>query len=194
MTYSSLEAPKNMFTSLQELEQGIDHIGKSPHEVGVVELIVCRPEIGERLELEYCELDTQLGLIGDSWLKRGNRRREKNTAHPDMQLNIMNSRVISLISQDKARWSLAGDQFFVDLNLSKENLPAGTQLKIGTAKIEVTSEPHLGCKKFQERYGKDSVVFVNSERGKAQNFRGINAKVIESGKVRLGDSIVKISP
>ena len=65
-----------------------------------------------------------------------------------MQLNIMNARVTALVAEDPERWPLAGDQLYVDFDLSKENLPAGTRLEIGDAVVEVTAMPHLGCQKF----------------------------------------------
>jgi hypothetical protein len=179
-----------MFASTHELNDGLGEIKQSPNDLGRVELIVCRPEIGERLELDLAELDIHEGLIGDNWKTRGKAKRK--AANTDMQLNIMNSRAISLIAKDKSRWKLAGDQFYVDFDLSKDNIPAGTVLEIGTAIIAVTHEPHLGCKKFQDRFGKESVVFVNSDIGKSLNLRGINAKVLKPGKVKVGDVIKKV--
>lgn len=177
--------------SQQQLESGIPHIQQSPLHEGTVELIVCRPKTGERRELTEGELDSTLGLKGDNWLERGYRKTPDGSAHPDMQLNIMNARAIDLIAGDRSRWSLAGDQFYVDLNLSYDNIPPGTRLKIGQALIEITAEPHLGCQKFLERFGKDAVLFVNSEAGKSLNLRGVNAKVIEPGIVKSGDLISK---
>lgn len=181
-----------MKLSKAELESGLPFIEASPKHEGMIELIVRRPGVGEREELDEAELDLELGLVGDNWLARGYRKTADGSAHPDMQLNLTNSRVISLIAQSRSRWKLAGDQFYVDMDLSKENLPAGTQLKIGTAIIEITAEPHLGCKKFIERYGRDAAIFVNSEKGKLLNLRGVNAKVIKPGKVRTGEAISKL--
>jgi MOSC domain-containing protein YiiM len=82
---------------------------------------------------------------------------------------------------------LAGDQLYVDLDVSYENLPAGTRLSIGSAVIEVTAEPHTGCGKFARRFGVDALKFVNSKDGRALNLRGVNAKVIVGGIVRLFD-------
>jgi MOSC domain-containing protein YiiM len=112
------------------------------------------------------------------------------TAHPEMQLNIMNARVAALVAQDQSRWALAGDQLYVDLNLSGENLPPGTRLEMGTAVVEVTAIPHRGCGKFVERFGVDAMRFVNSKEGRRQNLRGINAKVINGGTVRVNDEVV----
>ena len=181
-----------MYVTKEDLEKGIENIRNSPKDEGIVELIVCRPDVDERRELKEAELDVKIGLIGDNWLSRGNSRRADNTADPDTQLNIMNARSISLIARTKENWKLAGDQLYVDLDLSPDNLPPGTQLKVGSALIEVTDEPHLGCKKFMERYGKDATVFINSDLGKSLNMRGINAKILRSGIVKRGSLIKKI--
>ena len=181
-----------MFLSKDELENGLSFIAKSPKHKGVLELIVRRPEIGKREVVVEGELDLKHGLVGDNWLSRGYRKTADGSSHPDMQLNIMNSRVISLIAQSKSRWELAGDQFYVDLDLSKDNLPPGTKLALGTAIVEITAEPHLGCKKFIERFGKDAAIFVNSEKGKELNLRGVNAKVLVPGRVSSGSMISKI--
>jgi hypothetical protein len=108
-------------------------------------------------------------------------------ADPEMQLNIMNARVVALVAVDPDRRDLAGDQLYLDMDLSYENLPPGTQLELGDAIIEVTEPPHTGCKKFAARFGKDAMVFVNSGMGKKLNFRGINAKVVRSGNIKTGD-------
>ena len=189
---SPTERPIILFTSTNELEAGLDLIRQSPKDSGRVELIVCRPAVGKREELNQAVLDVDRGLDGDNWLARGDRHTADRRAHPDMQLNLMNARTIALIAQTRERWKLAGDQFYIDLDLSNENLPVGSLLAIGEAVIEVTAEPHLGCSKFSRRYGREATKFVNSKIGKMLNLRGINAKVISSGKVDLGASIRKI--
>lgn len=182
-----------MFLSTKELLEGLPSILQSPRLEGTVELIVRRPAVGKREEISEGELDLELGLVGDNWLARGYQKTGDGSAHPDMQINLMNARVISLIAWSRSRWSLAGDQFYVDMDLSKENLPPGARLKIGSALIEITAEPHLGCNKFMERFGRDAALFVNSQRGKQLNLRGVNAKVIGAGKVATGDVIGKLS-
>ena len=180
------------YLTAKELEEGLDEIRKSPMDRGVLELIVRRPAENEREVLEEGELDLELGLIGDNWKTRGSSRTTNGFGHPDMQINIMNSRAVSLIAQDKERWKLAGDQLYIDLNLSDENLPTGSRLKIGSAIIEVTAIPHNGCKKFTERFGVDAVKFVNSPIGKELHLRGINAKVFKAGTIKTGDIVEKI--
>jgi hypothetical protein len=179
--------------SKKALEQGLDSLRKSPKDAAKLDLIVRRPAENKRELLQEAELDLKLGLVGDTWHLRSSSRTSDGSAHPDMQLNIMNSRVINLLtSGDKERWQLAGDQFFIDMDLSKENLPAGTQLALGDAIIEVTAQPHTGCDKFVERFGLEAMKFVNSKVGKELCLRGINAKVVKAGKIRLGDTVQKL--
>jgi len=178
--------------SLLTMEQALPHIQNAPALLGTVELIVCRPATGARKVLDDCELTISEGLVGDNWKQRGYSKSPDRSANVEMQLNLMNARSIAAITDNKELWPLAGDQFFVDFDLSKKNLPAGTQLQIGEAVIEVTAEPHLGCLKFSERFGKDAVKFVNSDSGKQLNLRGINAKVVVAGRVRSGDPIRKL--
>jgi hypothetical protein len=179
--------------TMAELEAGLDEIRRAPKDEGVLELIVRRPRPGEREILEVAELDTRDGLVGDSWKDRRSSRSADGRAHPDMQLNIMSSRVVALVSQDRKRWPLAGDQLFVDMDLSAENLPPGTRLLMGTAVIEVTPEPHTGCGKFVERFGADAMKFVNSDLGRRLQLRGVNARVVRPGRIRVGDVAKKVA-
>jgi MOSC domain-containing protein YiiM len=165
----------------EELEAGLENIYRSPKDNGVLELLVRRPGVGERAVSDEGELDLVEGLVGDTWIIRG------SPPHPDTQLNIMNSRVTALVAQDRARWPLAGDQLYIDLDLSTANLPPGTRLALGTTVIEVTAEPHTGCKKFVARFGLAAMQFVNSPLGRQLNLRGINAKVVQPGMIRVGD-------
>ena len=178
--------------TIAELEAGLDEIGMSPPNEGVLELIVRRPQIGAREVLEVGELDLVEGLVGDNWRTRGSSRTTDGSAHPDMQLNIMNARVIALVAQEKDRWPLAGDQLFIDLDLSVDNVPPGTQLALGSAVLEVTDQPHTGCKKFVARFGLDALKFVSSPVGEQLQLRGINVKVVHPGVIQVGDVAKKI--
>jgi len=183
---------ENKHLTMAELEAGLDAIRAAPKDEGVLQLIVRRPSIDEREVLQEAELDPSQGLIGDSWTRRGSSRTADGSPHPEMQLNIMNARVTALVAQDKRRWQLAGDQLYLDMDLSAENLPAGTQLAIGSAVIEVTPPPHLGCKKFVSRFGLDAMKFVNSVVGKELHLRGINARVVQPGTIRVGQVAKKL--
>ena len=179
---------------LDELERRLRELPPSPRDAGTLELIVRRPAVGEREVLSEGELDTTVGLVGDTWKDRGSSRTADGSPHPDMQINVMNARVIELIAQSKDRWALAGDQLFVDLDLSRDNLPPSTRIAIGTAVLEVTPQPHTGCGKFVSRFGVDAMKFVNSPEGRAACLRGINAKVVQAGVIRAGDRAAKLTP
>ena len=178
--------------TMEELEAGLDEIRQAPKDEGVLQLIVRRPQVEEREILEEGELHLQEGLVGDSWIRRPSSRTADGSPHPDMQINIMNARVTALIAQDKGRWHLAGDQLYLDMDLSAENLPPGTQLAIGSAVIEVTPPPHTGCMKFVARFGLDAMKFVNSPLGRELHLRGINAKVVQPGVIRVGNLAKKL--
>lgn len=176
-----------------QLEAGLDEIRRSPKDAGELKLIVRRPRVNAREVLEEGQLDLVDGLVGDTWKFRGSSRIPgKASPHPDMQINVMNARAAALVAQDPARWALAGDQLYVDLDLSGTNLPPGTRIGIGSAVIEVTSQPHTGCGKFVERFGLDAMKLVNSPAGRALNLRGINARVVQAGTIRRGDTARKL--
>jgi len=173
-----------------ELEAGLDHLRAAPKGEGVVELIVRRPTVDEREAVDEAELDLVDGLVGDSWRTRG--RSGGRPANEKAQITVMNARSTALVAGDRERWPLAGDQLYVDFDLSGEHIPPGTRLAVGTAVIEVTDDPHTGCKKFSARFGLEALTFVNSPEGRELNLRGINTRVVESGTVRVGDAIRKL--
>ena len=178
--------------SMEELNAGLEHIRSAPRDGGALEMIVRRPAIGERETLQEGELDPAEGLVGDNWRLRGSSRTPDGSAHPEMQLTLMNARAAALIAREKGRWALAGDQLYVDLDLSAENLPPGSRLAIGEAVVEVTALPHTGCKQFMARFGLDALKFVNGPAGKQLKLRGINTRVVQPGTIRLGDSVRKL--
>ena len=139
--------------TMDQLEAGLDHIRQAPADAGTLKMIVRRPAVDAREVLETAELCTQQGLKGDTWSSRPSPRSRDGGAHPDMQLNIMNARATALIAGGEDRWPLAGDQLYLDMDLSEDNVPPGTRLALGDAIIEVTDQPHLGCQKFKARFG-----------------------------------------
>jgi MOSC domain-containing protein YiiM len=143
--------------------------------------------------VEEAQLDPTAGLIGDCWRERGSRATEDGSAHPDMQLTMMSARMAALVAGARDRWPLAGDQLYVDLDLSAANLPPGTLLEVGSARIEITDQPHTGCGKFVRRFGLDAMRFVNTQLGRDLNLRGIYARIVNAGTVRTGDPIRKVA-
>ena len=178
-----------------ELVAALDVLRASPTAKGVIELIVRRPAVGEREVLTVAELSAEHGIVGDTWRVRGSRHTDDGSAEPERQLTLMNARAIALFAgDDRLRWAEAGDQLYVDLDLSTANLPAGTQLQLGTAVIEVSEKPHTGCAKFAQRFGIDAARFVNSKDGAALNVRGINARIVTGGTVTASDVATVIRP
>ena len=178
--------------STAALEAGLGHVRDSPSDGGTVELIVCRPAVDQRAVLAEGWLGVDAGLTGDTWRARGSTRTADGSALLDQQLTVMNSRAALLVAQDPDRRMLAGDQLYVDLDIGVANLPPGTRLAMGSAVIEVTAEPHLGCAKFSARFGQEAWRFVNSRVGRALRLRGLNARVVVSGTVRTHDVVRKL--
>ena len=179
-------------TELARFEDSLDHIRQAPRDRGTVELIAARPGVDQREVLTEASLDLRDGLKGDSWRVRGSKHTADGSANLDAQLTLMNSRVAEVIAGDRERWPLAGDQFYVDLDISLANLPPGSRVSMGSAVIEFSEAPHTGCAKFSARYGNDATRFVNSAEGRELRLRGANCRVIVAGTVRQGDVVIKL--
>jgi MOSC domain-containing protein YiiM len=177
--------------TMAELQAQLTEARPSPADQGVLEMIVCRPEEDQRSVVEQAWLEPDQGLVGDNWLARGNRHTADGRANPDMQITLMNSRIIGLLAGERRRWPLAGDQLYVDLDISAENMPPGQRFTIGKALLEITEEAHTGCSKFSARYGSDAVRFVNSREGRAARRRGVYARILRPGKIKTGDLVTK---
>ena len=174
-----------------DLTAGFGHVLASPADGGTLEMIVRRPGVDQRETLEGGRLTTEEGLEGDSWKARRGYSLPDGSPDPDAQITLTNARFAALIAGTRDRWPLAGDQLYVDLDLSEANLPPGTRLRIGGATIEVTALPHTGCAKYRQRFGLEALKFTATPEGRSQHLRGIYARVVEPGAVRVGDTIRK---
>lgn len=177
--------------SQERLEAGLGRICESPRDGGRLVLIVRRPEVGERELPAEAKIDLEAGLTGDNWLTRGSKNTPDGLADPQRQLTVMNVRVAELVADGTERMSLAGDQLYVDLDLSLDNLPPGSLLAVGPVLLRVSEEPHLGCAKFVQRFGEQAMRFVNSRTGRRMRLRGMNTRVVVPGTVRVGDLVTK---
>lgn len=175
--------------TLAELETGLAEVRRSPADAGRVERIVRRPSVETREAVVAAGITLADGLEGDCWLARGSKRMADGSADLEAQLTIMNSRFARLVAGEPAAWDPAGDQLYVDLDLSEDNLPAGTRLWVGSAVVEVSEVPHMGCLKFSARFGPDALRMVASPIGRKLRLRGVNTRVVAAGRVAVGDTI-----
>ena len=178
-----------MHRNAEELELLLDEILAAPKDAGPVEMIARRPKENQREVVETAELTTRSGLVGDNWIDRVDGNGEP---HTKTQLTLMNARVADAVAVTRERWPLAGDQIYVDFDISHENLPAGSRIKVGTAVVEISEVPHTGCAKFSGRFGKEALRFANVGVGRDNRFRGVNAFVVEDGVVSVGDKVTKL--
>lgn len=178
--------------SEEELNAGLERIRRSPDDIGILLMIVRRPDVDKREIIRTGELDVDRGLVGDNWNERGSTSTPDGQANPAAQITIINSRVLELIAQLNERWALSGDQLVIDIDLSEENMPAGTRIAIGSAILEVSDKPHTGCAKFAQRFGKDALRFVSTPTAMKLRLRGMNTRIVKSGTVRPGDAAKKI--
>lgn len=178
--------------SSDQLNGGLEHIRQSPANHGTLDLIVIRPADLQRTELAHCDVSFRGGVHGDMWAKGCWKSLPDGSPDPDVQVTLANRRAIGLMAGDRSRWPLAGDQLYVDLDLSDENLPPGSRISIGTAILQITHIPHNGCRLFQERFGGDALAFVNSDEGKRLRLRGVYARVVQDGRVAVGDAIATL--
>lgn len=167
----------------------LDGIFGAPKDAGPIEMIVRRPGENQRVVVEFAELSVEHGLVGDSWVDRvGTDGKPKR----DAQLTLMNSRVTDAVAVTRERWPLAGDQIYVDMDISVENLPPGSRIQVGESVVEISEKPHTGCAKFADRFGREALRFANVGIGRDHRFRGVNAFVVEGGAIRVGDKITKL--
>ncbi len=177
--------------SLNELDAGLPDIAAAPADSGMLAMLVLRPDVDERETPNTAEFQPNVGLVGDNYAARGSSRTEDGSAHPEAEVTIMNTRVLELLTGgDRTRWPLAGDQILVDLDLSFENLPTGTRLRVGGAELEITAKPHTGCGKFAKRFGTDAAKWVNHHP--ERRLRGVNARVVTAGSCSVGDTLTKV--
>lgn len=169
----------------EELDALLASLPPAPVDEGRLALLVRRGEAGRRETPDHAVLDPLSGLPGDAWERRPERK-------PEAQLTVMQLDIARLIANGQPL-ELSGDNIVVDLDLSAENLPIGSRIRIGEALLEVTPKPHNGCKKFRARFGEDALRFVSDPIQRHRNFRGIYLCVLERGVARLGDAVTVIS-
>jgi MOSC domain-containing protein YiiM len=183
---------RESYSPMAEILEHLHAVNASPVDNGTLEAIVIRPSENKRESLDSVSLTPEGGLQGDRWSLGCWKKLPDGRPHPDVQVAIMNSSFIQALAGDRELWPIAGDNLYVDLNISEEYLAAGQLLKIGSTVLQITNEPHLGCKKFALRFGVDAVRVVNTKTGRELRLRGVYARILQSGKISVGDKITKI--
>jgi MOSC domain-containing protein YiiM len=152
---------------------------------GVVRAICLRQGAGRHHAPARATLTVDGGLVGDRWA---------TGEAPDRgdQVTLMNATVADLIAHVGHPGLDAGDNFFVDMDLSEAALPIGTVIRLGTALMKITPKPHTGCKKFRARFGLEALKWINAPENKALRLRGLHAEVLEPGEVAVGDAVVVV--
>jgi hypothetical protein len=164
----------------------------APKDSAVVTLLVARPGTDLRETVTEAVLDAEEGMVGDDWMARGSWKTPGRPANVEAQLTLMSTRVLAAMEPDESRWPVAGDQVYLDLDLSEENLPVGTRLLVGDAEVEVTALPHTGCSKFAARFGQDALRWISTHEGRALRMRGMYVRVLRTGAVRVGDTVRRL--
>lgn len=188
----TMEQTTDAVKTFESLNAAWRQMHKSPSDGGRVDMISRRPQADQREEMPSALFTAANGLEGDDWLARARRKSPDREPVMETQVTLMNSRVIQLLTADKTRWAEAGDQLFVDIDISMSNLPPGTRLQIGGAVLEIARTPHTGCGKFARRFGASARKWVMSDEGKNQRLRGVYARVVQDGVIAVGDRIQKL--
>ncbi|WP_316650373.1 MOSC domain-containing protein [Ovoidimarina sediminis] len=178
--------------TMAELKEAMPHILDAPKEEGRVDMIISRPDHGERTLPQRVRVTAEFGVEGDHWSRGCWMTADDGTPHPEVQICMMMSRVIEAIAGAPENWPPAGDNLFLEMDLTPASMPPGTRFSIGSAEFIVTPVPHNGCESFIERYGRDACVFVNTGEGKAHRLRGIYARVTRDGEIAVGDTVRRL--
>lgn len=156
----------------------------SPKDGGALRRIVLRQPDRTHLTPEKAAISVDGGLQGDRWSL-------KPDHDPSMQVSLINARFIDATGGTPERAALSGDNLAVDLDIGFENLPVGARLRVGSAVLEITDHPHKGCSLFERHYGKPARDLVDSPEGRALRLRGVYARVVTGGEVKVGDPVTK---
>ena len=175
------DADPSRHLDLDELETRMQALKPAPQDEGTVVALFASPGTNQRVVHERAHLTVAGGMPRDCWSQQ---RKPK----PTMQLASMQGPVADVIANGQGL-ALFGDNLFFDLDLSVENLPPGSQVRAGSALLEVTPEPHNGCSKFKARFGSSALKLVSRKPTRDLNLRGIYFKVVEDGEISTGDPV-----
>jgi MOSC domain-containing protein YiiM len=173
--------------TFDELEELWSSVPPPPREIGSVRLLCVRVAPGVHMTPQEVKVTLESGLVGDRWA--GN---HENDPDREAQVTVMNAAVAELVAAGVQPLHEAGDNILVDLDIGHDNLPAGSRIRVGDAILEITATPHSGCSKFSERFGQDALRWVNWRHWRERRLRGVNTRVVQGGRVRVGDQVERL--
>jgi hypothetical protein len=184
LAFTGLRGDVRRHLDRAELVARLSALPPAPRDRGRVELLVARGPAGERAVLAEAFLTVDGGMPGDRWRdgKQGS----------DAQLATARAGVARLIANEQPL-ELHGDNLYLDLDLSAENLPAGSRLRLGEALVEVTPKPHNGCKKWVQRFGLAPMKMNLAPEYRGMRLRGMYLRVVEDGRLRQHDPVVVLA-
>lgn len=185
LSFTGLRGDRTRHLSRAELEAAIAALPEAAKDAGTLELLVARGPNGERNLPRSVVLTPEGGMPGDRWSR-------ESQYGPEFQLATARVDFARLIANGQPL-ELHGDNLYLTLDLSSDNLPAGSLLRLGQALVEVTPQPHNGCKKWVQRFGLDVMQLNLAPTHRHLHLRGIYLRVIEAGRVDVGDSVVVLS-
>ena len=175
--------------TFDQLEELWSQVTAPPRDRGSVRMLCVRVEPGVHLTPEAVNITVERGLVGDRWSANPWKDPDRES-----QVTVMNATVAELVAAGVQPLHEAGDNILVDLDIGFDNLPVGSRIRVGEALLEITATPHAGCSKFSERFGQDALRWVNWRHWRERRLRGVNTRVVESGRVRVGDPVERLLP
>ncbi len=182
LSFVGLRGDPTRHLTRDQLVAALNDLPPAPRDEGSVTLIVARGDVGERRVLDEAMLTVERGVPGDRWARQ-------DKYGPSYQIATTNHAVAALIANGQPL-ELHGDNLFLDLDLTPQNLPIGTELTLGAARLRVTPQAHNGCKKWVQRFGLAAMKLNMDPAWRDRRLRGIYLQVVEPGVVRPGDSVV----
>lgn len=180
---------RSAFASRAECDAALPHILAAPRDGAAIDSLCFRPAYGERRFPDQLHLTVAGGIADERWLKAPWLTLPDGSPDPRIQVSILPRRVMDLCWRDRDTTVHPGDTMVADLDMSEANLPAGTRLRVGSAVLEVSDKFNTGCAKWRDRYGADSLAWINHKPNRPLRLRGVLCRIVQDGVINASDQI-----